>query len=75
MNYYIFIRNKSFRIHNTAFEWSAYEMYDATGVVDPDLDTHESALILVGWMRIQEGKNAPQKCEDIPCFEVLYVLI
>ncbi len=55
----IFIRNKSFRIHNTAFECSTYEVFDATGVLDPD--PHESALILVGWMRIQEGKNAPQK--------------
>jgi hypothetical protein len=29
--------------------------------VGPDPDPHESALILVGWIRIQEGKNGPQK--------------
>jgi hypothetical protein len=28
-------------------------------VVNPD--PHGSALILVGWLRIQEGKNDPQK--------------
>ncbi len=26
-----------------------------------DSDPHESALILVGWIRIQEGKEDPQK--------------
>jgi hypothetical protein len=30
-----------------------------------------SALILVGWIRIQEGKNAPQKQEKVKKFHVL----
>ncbi len=42
-------------------------------VVDPD--PHGSALILVGWIRIQEGKNDPQtKSEEICGFEVMDVL-
>jgi hypothetical protein len=28
-----------------------------TSFVDPDPDPHGSALISVGWIRIQEGKN------------------
>ncbi len=28
-----------------------------------DSAVHGSALILVGWIRIQEGKNDPQKIE------------
>jgi hypothetical protein len=37
----------------------------------------ESALILVGWIRIQEGNNDTQKLakvREISCFEVLDVL-
>jgi hypothetical protein len=29
--------------------------------VDPDPDPHGSTLILVGWIRIQEGKKGPTK--------------
>ncbi len=36
-----------------------------SSVVGPD--PHESAFILIGWIRIQEGKNDPQKWK-IPKF-------
>jgi hypothetical protein len=41
-----------------------------------DLDPHGSALIMVGWIRIQVNKNDPQKKggggkEEIYCFEVI----
>jgi hypothetical protein len=44
-----------------------------------DSAAHGSALILVGWIRIQEGKNDPQKIkieerEEMSTFEVLDVL-
>jgi hypothetical protein len=40
-------------------------------------DPHRSALILVGWIRIQKGKNYEQKqkkSKEISCFEVPDVL-
>ncbi len=42
-----------------------------------DSAAHGSPLILVGWIRIQEGKNDPQKIEkreEISDFEVLDIL-
>jgi hypothetical protein len=42
-----------------------------------DSAAHGSALILEDWIRIQEGKNDPQKIEkreEISTFEVLDVL-
>ncbi len=38
--------------------------------VYPDADPYGSALILVGWIRIQEGKNYPKnnlRAEDFSC--------
>jgi hypothetical protein len=32
-----------------------------SSAADPDPDPHRSVLILNGWIRIQEGKNEPQK--------------
>jgi hypothetical protein len=48
-----------------------------TNQTRPALLQIQAALILVGWVRIQEGKKDPEtieKSEDISCFEVLYVL-
>jgi hypothetical protein len=42
--------------------------------MDPDPDTHVSALISGGWIRIQEGKNYAQKPIKVkPYFEVCWV--
>ncbi len=45
-----------------------YELVKNISVSEPDL-----GVILVGWIRIQEGKSDPQKKKSykISCFEVL----
>ncbi len=48
-----------------------------SSAVDPDSDSHGSILILVRGIRIQEGKNYPQKYKNVKkshVFEVLEVL-
>jgi hypothetical protein len=36
-----------------------HKYYEVSSVLDPD--SHGSALILVGWILIHEGKSYPQK--------------
>jgi hypothetical protein len=49
-------------------------MFSAASVVDPDSDSHGSILILVRWIRIQEGKNDPQKDKNVRKYHVFEVL-
>jgi hypothetical protein len=56
------------------FDYGKSSTIIQVSVEGPDPDPDGSAFILIGWIRIQEDTNSPQKSEDISSFEVLDVL-